>query len=69
MQFSITLVFLSLLWEVTISEMGWLGPILNTKLISVVLCFTAAIGGQMKYLGASKIRENDFPTKWTFDLH
>ena len=31
------LVFLSLqTWEVTISEMGWLGPILDSKLIPVV---------------------------------
>ena len=37
------------MWEVPISEMGWLGPILDTKLISVVLCFTATIAVQINY--------------------
>ena len=38
------------MWEVAISEMGsWLGPILNTKLIPVVVFIAAAIAGLMNY--------------------
>ena len=44
------LVFLSLqTWEVAISEMGWLDPILDSKLIPLVLFYTDAIVGQMNY--------------------
>ena len=64
------LVFLSLqTWEVGSSEMGWLGPILDLKLILLVPFFAAAIiAGHMKYW-VLKIRQNGFPATWTFNLH
>ena len=59
------LVFLSLqTWEVAISEMGSLGPILDSKLIPLVPFYTGAIAGQMNYYWSTpRIRQNNVHKK------
>ena len=44
------------MWEVAILEMGWLGPILDLKLIAVFSFFTTTITDNMKHQKLDKIR-------------
>ena len=51
----VSILFSAQTWEVAISEMGWLDPVLDLKFISHFLFFTATIAGQMKLLEHQKV--------------